>query len=190
MARQVLLGAGNVGRQIERFARLPIVMNASSAGPSSVDAPTERPVDQFDEERAHGSADRTTRAPAWAPQTWPKHNVMTMRRQIENQMRHDAETNGTAQQCAAETFFDDQPCEQRGADRGPDRMRIRHVGRAECRRRCGRSPLSSCARCRDSSRPTQASSIAWTDRSIGVSETEGKRRLMSSAVAAWSTANI
>ena len=56
-----------------------------------------------------------------------------MRRQIEDQVRHDAEADRAAQRRPAESFLDDQPRQDRGAGGGCHRVRVGHVGEMHIR---------------------------------------------------------
>ena len=56
-----------------------------------------------------------------------------MRREVENQMRDNAEADRTAQGGPAESLLDDQPREDRHAHRNADRVRIGHVREVDVR---------------------------------------------------------
>ena len=113
---QVLLGSGNGRRQERQVGEVAERNEREQPKPSPIDVPTEDSIEEFDDERGERRGRVQTQAQLRRGQSGPEHDVVGMRGQIEDQVRHDAEADRAPQRRPTESFLDDQPRQGRGAD--------------------------------------------------------------------------
>ena len=115
MASQVHLGPGNRRGEQRDVGEIAKNDHREQRPASPVDAPTDHAVRHLEGEAPHRRAIVETQAECRECAAWPEGDVPRVCDHIEDEMRDDADSDGSAEQRPAKSFLGDQPRQQRRA---------------------------------------------------------------------------
>jgi hypothetical protein len=85
-SRKVLLRTRDGRRQERQVGEVPETNQREQAEVSSIDVPTDKPVEKLDDKRGDWCGLVQSRAESWRGEPRPKHDVVPVRRQVEDEM--------------------------------------------------------------------------------------------------------